>query len=630
MKWFQVFVAGVFSVSVFAACGGDDTAKGDSFEEDTVRAGETRDNNRAIDEGEPDPNTEDPNTEDPNTETPDDLEVDRCTPGDVAGCADETHQRICNDEGNAFGAVACPSGENCLAGECTTDVCIPGVSACEGGESVKICNSDGSGYEPAEACPEDTVCNAGSCKSICELGKYRSSYIGCEYWTVDLDQHPDPTQSPKPNEIPHAVVISNPNNNDATIAFYSQVASASVQVADPVVPARSARAFEMPRLDVSGTSLTKRAINIVSSSPVSMHQFNPLNNENVYSNDASLLLPVNVVGKEYYVVNWPTQILPAFMGFDPPDQHAYVTIVAVEQGTTALNVTSTAQIEYGDGVGAVAPGFARGFSMNRGEVLNLQAKDPGGLGGQNDLTGTHIIADKNIIVFAGHEAAVIGEPGGGNNSGNDPGGNQGSGNCCADHLEQQLFPVNSLGTSYIAPHSPSRGVKKDHWRIVAAETATITTDPPQAGADGVTLEAGEFVKIWSDESFEVNATGKIMVAQFLVSQQRTTAVTGDPAMVLAVPNERFRSDYAVLTPDGYDEDWLTVIRPAGVEVRLAGQPISAQWQSVGTYEVGHVAVTPGVQNVESDEPFGLIAYGFDTAVSYAYPGGLDLVGASAE
>jgi len=617
---------------MLAACGSD-TADDGPVEDDIRKATNNTVINDVPGNSAPANNTNGETSADMGSPDLRDIVVDSCEPGMLAGCASDSQILVCNDEGNAYEPVACPQGERCLVDECTTNVCVPGTQTCEGGEQFKICNEDGTGYEAPQACPGDTVCNEGSCRSICELGKYRSSYIGCEYWTLDLDQHPDPTQNPKPDSIPHSVVISNPNDRDATIAFYSQVAGASVTVSDPIVPAKSSKAFTMPRLDISGTSKTRNAINIVSSDPVSAHQFNPLNDERVYSNDASLLLPVNVVGKEYYVVNWPTQILPAFMNFDPPDQHSYVTILAVSPGTTNLNVTTTAQIEYGQGVGAVGPGTPRGFSLTRGDVLNLQAKDASSLvGAANDLTGSYIIADQPIAVFAGHESAVIGEPGGGNSGGpTDDRMTSGTGNCCADHIEQQLFPVNALGTTYIAAFSPSRGTKVDHWRIVAAEAVTVNTNPPQEGANGVSLQPGEHIEIWSDESFEVNATGKVLVAQFLVSQQRTSQVIGDPAMVLAVPSERFRSDYNVLTPDGYDEDWITIIRPVGAEVRLNGTAISTTWSTVGsTYEIGYVAVTPGVQSLESDEKFGIIAYGFDNAVSYAYPGGLDLVGVEAD
>ena len=59
-----------------------------------------------------------------------------------------------------------------------------------------------------------------------------------------------------------------------------------------------------------------------------------------------------------------------------------------------------------------------------------------------DLTGTIITSDKPIGVFGGHEAAVSGTQ------------------CCADHIEQQLFPVATWGKTYIATKSFPRGLRK--------------------------------------------------------------------------------------------------------------------------------------------------------------------------
>jgi hypothetical protein len=135
------------------------------------------------------------------------------------------------------------------------------------------------------------------------------------------------------------------------------------------------------------------------------------------------------------------------------------------------------------------------------------------------------------------------------------------------------------------------------------------------------------VEFFSDQNFEVEATGIVLVGQFLVSQEQTGLGNGDPAFVLAVPVDRFREDYLLLTPSGYAQDYVTVTRPAGVAVQLNGQTLSDTAFSTvggGDYEVAHVSVQPGVQVLESSQGFGIAAYGFDTAVSYGYPGGLDL------
>jgi hypothetical protein len=541
----------------------------------------------------------------------------QCQPGVVRGCADDTTQAVCNDGGDGVVERACPDGEWCLFGECGDQRCQPGTLHCQSPEMVETCNADGTGYEDEQPCPDNTICEQGTCKSICDLGGKGPSYIGCEYWTVDLDQYTDPSTNPKPDEVPHAVVISNPGPADSTLSFVPRGPGVSVNVPDPVVPVGEARVFEMPRWDVSGSSLSFKAIQIIASSPVIAHQFNPFNNENVYSNDASLLLPVTAQGKEYYVVNWPTQVLPSFQGFNPEDQHSYVTIVATTPGDTNINVTPTAQIVAGDGVPNFSPGATRSISMRYGQVLNLQANS-GDVGGANDLSGTRILADQPVAVFAGHEEAVIGNAETDRDS------------CCADHLEQQLFPVEAWGTEYIATRSPDRGDSEDHWKIVAAEDGvTVNFNPPQNGAASVQLDRGEVTAFYSKESFEVQASGKISIGQFLVSQEQTLDVTGDPAMILTVPSNQFRTDYHLLTPQGYTEDFVVVTRPAGIEVRLDGAAIAeGEFSPVGAgnWETATVRVEPGLHVLDGDEEFGLQAYGFNNAVSYGYPGGLNLVG----
>lgn len=546
-----------------------------------------------------------------------------CVPGQRLACMDETTQSICGEDGDSVVPTPCPAGEWCLAGECGDQRCVAGTLHCQSPEVVETCNGDGTGYENPQPCPENTLCENGSCKSICDLGGKGPSYIGCEYWTVDLDQYTDPSTNPKPDEIPHAVVISNPGPAPATISFIPRGQGVTVNVPDPVVPVGQARAFTMPRWDVSGSSLSFRAIQILASSPVIAHQFSPLNNANVYSNDASLLLPVTAHGKEYYLLNWPSQMIPCVpgLGFCPEPQHSYVTIVATSPGTTNLNVTPTARIMPGDQIPNFTAGFTRSISLSYGQVMNLQAGDPdASIGsGANDLSGTHILSDKPIAVFVGHEEAVIGNPD----------NNERTESCCADHIQQQLFPVEAWGNEYIASLSPDRGNQEDLWKIVAAEPVTITFNPPQNGAGQISLGKGEVAGFFSSESFEIQASGKISVAQFLTSQGQTDDVVGDPAMIMAVPQNQYRSDYHVLTPQGYSRDYVAIIRPAGATIEIDGTTIAdAQFQPVGSgnWEVATIEVEPGVHIVEGTEPFGLQAYGFDTAVSYAYPGGLNLVG----
>ena len=88
-------------------------------------------------------------------------------------------------------------------------------------------------------------------------------------------------------------------------------------------------------------------------------------------------------------------------------------------------------------------GTSQTVTLNRGEVLNIEA-EPANLFDKADLTGSFVSASKPVAVFAGHESAAIG-----------PEDSQES-ICCLDHLEDQLFPIESIGTRYVIPRSPVR------------------------------------------------------------------------------------------------------------------------------------------------------------------------------
>ena len=71
---------------------------------------------------------------------------------------------------------------------------------------------------------------------------------------------------------------------------------------------------------------------------------------------------------------------------------------------------------------------------------------------------------------------------------------------------------------------------------------------------------------------------------------------------------------------------MTVIRPAGLQITVDGTPTSVTFQAIsgGSYEVGYVELGAGVHVITGGNAFGLIAYGWDSAVSYGYPAGLNL------
>jgi hypothetical protein len=112
----------------------------------------------------------------------------------------------------------------------------------------------------------------------------------------------------------------------------------------------------------------------------------------------------------------------------------------------------------------------------------------------------------------------------------------------------------------------------------------------------------------------------------LISQEQTDEHIGDPSMILTVPTQQYRDQYNILVPMGYDDDWVTVIRPVGLAIEMDGAQLNATFDTFGSgdWERAYVAISPGAHQFNADQPFGLVAYGWNQAVSYGYPAGLNL------
>jgi len=206
-----------------------------------------------------------------------------------------------------------------------------------------------------------------------------------------------------------------------------------------------------------------------------------------------------------------------------------------------------------------------------------------------------------------------------------------------DHIEQQIFPRQAIGKSYIVgkTHARTICVAPDYIRIMADDDMTnVTVDPPVAGP--WTLDAGQWVEFSTVDSVEVNADKPVMVGQFMRSSNGGECDDeGDPAFILQVPIDQYRRDYIFLTPPTYDTDYVDVLAPIGAVVMLDGAPLALDPTPVGatSFTLTSVVIADGPHSVSSNEAVGVMVYGYggpgstsgDTQnVSYGYPGGLDL------
>jgi hypothetical protein len=579
----------------------------------------------------------------------------------------------------------------CVPALLTCKTCQPNQSVCDG-QAVLRCDEDGEQQTEEETCETDAgrACRGGTCTDLCRAATQRRSNVGCEYWAVDLDNaRIDDGLNAAAQQF--AVVVSNAQPDVPALVRIDRddgqpgEPNEPLKLAEANLPPLSLQVFKLGPREVDGsppgqfdagthTALSRAAYRVTSSVPVVAYQFNPLENVNVFSNDASLLKPVEALRDApgtmldaYVAVGWPQTIASTDdpnTNFDPNSAQqlrAFLTLVGT-RSNTRVRVTTRAPVVAGGPIEETPAGGAIEAVLEPFDVLNLETGDFGA-----DFTGSVISANQPLVVFTGSEASdapffrTLSER-----------------RCCADHLEEQLDPIRTAGRVFVATVSPNRTAalrqagatvgeipQVEYFRVIAVTEAGArlrTTLPGRAA--GITLPGrGDFVQIESTEDFVIASDAPVVLSSVSPSQADAGVPPdlpgGDPSLLIVPPVEQYRSSYVFLTPDKYDFDFIRVIAPPATRILLDGEPIegidtcrrtpaldasSARELGVAEFSVyrcqlGFPSIDPlgeppdnvrpgrqndGVHTLEAERPVGVLVDGFDSFVSYAYAAGTEL------
>jgi hypothetical protein len=533
-----------------------------------------------------------------------------CKPGSTQGCYDgpagtlgkgicKGGTQTCNVWGTEWGQClgeVLPQPESCVA---------PSDFNCDG--VPLVCNNAADDCNPA----------TGQCTPACSPDMLGQSYVGCVYY-------PTVTANLVDSSVFHfSVAVSNTGSKPATIT----VTKGGAAVTSGTVQANSVQIFNLPWVSAlkgpSSNSVTPMpssirvnagAYQLVSNRPVTVYQYNPLEynigNAYSYTNDASLLLPVNVWTGNYRVA---------------ARHHFYSTsgffaVTAQANGTTVTVTPPPGAHLVKAGVAGISTNDQGTVTMNAGDVIEIvtdgtyQASDP------NDVTGTLVTASLPVQVIGGHQCIYIPDN---------------SGYC--DHIEESMPPIETLSKEYLvtAPLIPTQASPRQEMvRIIATQpNTTLTYDPPQPGAPASIAQAGGWVEIsLTAASFKVIANYKVYVAQYMVGETAAGgAASGDPAMALAVATDQYRTSYLFHAPTNYQQNYVNITAKTGEVVTLDGAVIAqGSFSAVGGatgYSVARLLlpnVNGGNHTVSAANPIGISVYGYGQYTSYWYPGGLDL------
>jgi hypothetical protein len=499
---------------------------------------------------------------------------------------------------------------------------------------------------PPAVAPEDDP-------TTCAAAVTSRSYVGCDYW-------PTVVANVAWSIFDFAVVVANAGMNPASVTITGPMGTNQTQTVAP----NSLAKFYLPWVpelkgadsDMCGsaspltaTVLSKGgAYHLVSSVPVTVYQFNALEYKGAggppgkdwsscpgdqpcndpqspnykatsgcfsYSNDSSLLIPSTAMTGNYRVAAFPGQSAVDPTGAQPPVpvMGSYFAITATTDGTNVtVQLSSTASVLAGGGVPATSAGGTIMLSMNAGDVVELV----GDQGDTVDLSGSLVAADQPVQVIAGAPCDQIPE--------NAP---------ACDHLEQSVFPAETLGTKYVVtvPTGPYGRPFGHVVRFYGNADGTVLTYTPAAPAGcPATLAAGQVGDCGIVKSdFEVTGTHEFAVGSYMLggSLVDPTGGLGDPSQSFMAAVEQYRTKYVFLAPGDYEANFADIVAPSGTTVVLDNASINTSGAAVGD---GYVVVhgvdlgSSGAHVLSASAPIGLQVMGYGSFTSYQYPGGLNL------
>jgi hypothetical protein len=518
-----------------------------------------------------------------------------------------------------------------------------------------------------KSCPSSQGCGpGGACVPACQSAAANASTVGCDYYSI-----PPAGGSGLADGSCFAAYIANTWNGPvsltvdyagtplsvATMAYIPTGTGASITYAPlpggvlPAgqlailfltgIPSAPYGSISCPPGTTPGVSTSVQSdvtsivsgFHITSSAPVVAYDIFPYGGASAHLSSATLLVPTTAWGTNYLAVDAFEPSGLGFTGLAP-----FIQIAAAQDGTT-VTLSPTAAIVGGTGVAAAGLGVPTMYTLNAGQVLQfLQTAE---------LNGTPIQSNKPIGVWGGANCMNI-----------DP-----TDDAC-DSGHQELFPVSTLGSEYVAvryrPRDPSQPDEAPPWRIMAAvDGTTLTYDPstPPTGAP-TTLNSGQLAMFYSAGPFVVKSqddkhpfymSGHMGGENFMGG----CYLSGDPEFVNVMPPAEYLSSYIFMTDPTFGNTNLVLVRQKtttgsfnDVTLDCLSGPVVG-WTPIGTsgtYEYAWVDLvmdtpTPGCfsntagppmgvggcnngyHTIKSDGPFGLTVWGWDPYDSYAFAAG---------
>ena len=345
-----------------------------------------------------------------------------------------------------------------------------------------------------------------------------------------------------------------------------------------------------------------------------------------YTSDGFLALPTSSLGKEYIIASYA----------DPTDNNiqwlpAYTSIIGIYDNTK-VRFTMGGTL-YSKTSGGLSPGESKLYTLNTGDVLLVA-----GLGAFADLSGSKVVANKNVSVISGNFCAYIPSE---------------FGYC--DFIIEQDLPTNTWGNKYHVSRMINR-LKNSICKIFAKEPKTEVKRNGRvmgkiANAGGVEGTGYWFIRyddkenlpwVWSSDM-------PISITQYNPGQSYD-GIVSDPFQLVLTPMEQYQTEITFNTPGirggyGYPDNFINIVyrvnengfMPDDFEFAKVTNS-QFEWRQLNAidpipgykFDDDEIVDRPyysktlklpgdGVYKLRSSVPFAAYAYGFSSYDSYGFP-----------
>jgi hypothetical protein len=360
-------------------------------------------------------------------------------------------------------------------------------------------------------------------------------------------------------------------------------------------------AVENEDMVIHGTAMSN-AMEIKTSVPAIVYDIYPFGGAVSYISSGTLLLPTTAWDTNYVAVTMAADQTFSF----PPG----IDLVARENNTK-ITLLPKIGITAGGGVMGATANTPVTYNLNQGQNVHIMQNVSNG----QDLTGSIVQSNVPIGVWGEHFCMVQSNP--------------------------------------------------PKWTIVGTVNGTNLTYDPPVSTGPKTLQRGEMLKFDGPEAFRIKsqdnqhpfylsahrpggdcdaAHQQIPPIQALghdymaVGNETTDFGVGGPESVNVVPPEQYLFQYLFFSDPTYGWTDVALVRGKAPDntykdVKLDCGPQISNWKPIGNsgYQYTHVNLQRmkqpvsgcdnGLHTIKSDWRFGITVWGYDSASSYAYPGG---------